>query len=131
MEMEEIFFSGTFAGELLSLAAAKSVLEMHKQNKVAKTLTAIGEELNGEIEKVIFQCNMQNVLSLSGHSTWKFLVWHEQANYSVNTLKTYFMQEIFKRGLLLLGTQVYKTNDPLTFGSISEIETFTRNNKIF
>ena len=27
MEMEQIFFSGTFGGELLSLAAAKSVLE--------------------------------------------------------------------------------------------------------
>ncbi len=32
---------------------------------------------------------------------------------------------------LLLGNQIYKSNDPLTFGSISDIEIFTRNNKIY
>jgi hypothetical protein len=36
-----------------------------------------------------------------------------------------------KNPSLLIGNQIYKSNDPFTFGSISDIEIFTRNNKIY
>ena len=37
-EMENIFFSGTFGGELLSLAAAKTVIQMHLDYEITKDL---------------------------------------------------------------------------------------------
>ena len=37
-KMEDIFFSGTFGGETLSLAAAKAVLEKIKREKVFRTM---------------------------------------------------------------------------------------------
>jgi glutamate-1-semialdehyde 2,1-aminomutase len=47
---------------------------------------------------------MSNVLSLSGHPSWKFLNWSATEKYSIEQLKTYFMQLVFERGLLVLGT---------------------------
>ena len=109
MEIENIFYSGTFAGELLSLAAAKVVLEMHLQDEVCKSLTSIGSELSGKIEKIIQDTNMEDILKITGHPTWRFLNWSGTSNVTSSELKTYFLQEIFKRGLLLIGTHNVST----------------------
>ena len=104
MEMEEIFFSGTFGGELLSLAAAKTVLELHLQHKVVPKLREIGEDLQNRINIAISETNTAELLSLSGHPTWVFLNWTGSDTYSSNFLKTYFMQEMFQNGVLILTT---------------------------
>jgi glutamate-1-semialdehyde 2,1-aminomutase len=99
MEMEEIFFSGTFGGELLSLAAAKHVIERHKRENLARKLANTGECLEALTNLAIQDAGIGELLSLSGHPTWTFLNWR-----SVEEIKTYFMQLIFERGLLVLGT---------------------------
>jgi glutamate-1-semialdehyde 2,1-aminomutase len=104
MEMEEIFFSGTFGGELLSLAAAKHVIERHKSQNVARELGTIGEGLEVLTNRAIENAGLSELLSLSGHPTWTFLNWQPTPEYSVEEIKTYFMQLIFERGLLVLGT---------------------------
>ncbi len=111
-EMEEIFFSGTFGGELLSLAAAKVVLERHKNEDVTGNLTEKGENLRNEVELMIQKNNLQNVLTLSGHPTWVFLNWTPTDQYSVDELKTFFMQEMFQKGVLVLNAH----NISLAFG---------------
>ena len=104
MEMEEIFFSGTFGGELLSLAAAKSVLELHINREVISQLEQIGLDLRNRVNSAVSQTDTQELLSLSGHPTWIFLSWREIDGYSADLLKTYFMQEMFQKGILILGT---------------------------
>jgi glutamate-1-semialdehyde 2,1-aminomutase len=111
-EMEEIFFSGTFGGELLSLAAAKVVLEKHKKADITGILAEKGESLRNEVESMILKNNLQEVLSLSGHPTWVFLNWSPTDQYSVNVIKTFFMQEMFQRGVLILNAH----NISLAFG---------------
>ncbi len=111
-EMEEIFFSGTFGGELLSLAAAKVVLEKHKKQDVSSKLASIGNELMVKVEEIIRDCRLEKVLNLSGHPTWIFLNWTATEEYSVEELKTFFMQEMFQRGVLILNTH----NVSLAFG---------------
>jgi glutamate-1-semialdehyde 2,1-aminomutase len=104
MEMEEIFFSGTFGGELLSLAAAKSVLELHINCEVISQLEQTGLDLQNRVTSAVSQTDTQQLLSLSGHPTWTFLNWREIDGYSADFLKTYFMQEMFQKGILVLGT---------------------------
>jgi glutamate-1-semialdehyde 2,1-aminomutase len=103
-EMEEIFFSGTFGGELLSLAAAKVVLERHKKYDISSSLAEKGENLKQAVEDIIRENNLHHILTLSGHPTWVFLNWVPTDKYSVNELKTFFMQEMFQRGVLILNT---------------------------
>ena len=101
--MDRIFFSGTFGGELLSLAAAKVVLKKIRDENVTQSLASIGERLNIAVNKVIHDLNFQG-LALSGHPSWQFLVWNEKAFKDLSKAKTLFMQEMFFEGVLILGS---------------------------
>ena len=103
-EMENIFFSGTFGGELLSLAAANVVLGMHQKNEISPTLNKYGEELSQDLQKVIDQADMSGLLEIKGHPTWKFLEWKDGREFTAPELKTFFMQEMFRSGILILST---------------------------
>ena len=104
LEMEQIFFSGTFGGELLSLAAAKHVLNRHIDEDVSSQLAKIGSRLEKETIQIVDDLQLGETLKLSGHPTWKFLEWRETSNFTANEIKTYFMQLVFEGKLLVLGT---------------------------
>ena len=104
MEMEQIFFSGTFGGELLSLAAANYVIDRYINDSVAEKLFEIGGKLSSEVIKLIESLNLQDTLFLTGHETWKFLNWKDSSGYDAHAIKTYFLQEMFLNNILLLST---------------------------
>jgi glutamate-1-semialdehyde 2,1-aminomutase len=103
-EIESIFFSGTFGGELLSLAAAKTVIQMHLNFDVIGHIASVGSKIALELQKIIDSCKMVEFLHISGHPTWKFLNWGGNEKFNTQIIKTYFMQEMFKRGILVLST---------------------------
>jgi len=104
MEMEEIFFSGTFGGELLSLTAAKVVLTRHLEDDICGKLSLIGDNLSEALSTATASHGLDTVLGLSGHPTWRFLNWESVGDYFIEELQTYFMQKVFEKGLLVLGT---------------------------
>lgn len=101
--MDQIFFSGTFGGELLSLAAAKVVLTKVRDENVTGTLSKIGAQLNLAVSKSISDLDFKG-LSLSGHPSWQFLVWEDAKFKDLSKAKTLFMQEMFFQGVLILGS---------------------------
>jgi glutamate-1-semialdehyde 2,1-aminomutase len=103
-KMEDIFFSGTFGGELLSLAASKYVLSKHQEEEIIPNLEENGTRLAEIAQKEIDINDLRSVVNLSGHSTWKFLNFNATLNYSADEIKTYFLQEVFSNGLLTTGT---------------------------
>jgi glutamate-1-semialdehyde 2,1-aminomutase len=104
MEMEEIFFSGTFGGELLSLASARFVLEQQLSGRICEELASSGEKLASQLEAIIKQQKLSKVLTLSGHPSWKFLNWQATEKYSVDVLKTFL---IYQRTLNTILLKVY------------------------
>jgi glutamate-1-semialdehyde 2,1-aminomutase len=118
-EMENIFFSGTFGGELLSLAAAKSVLMMHEKNQITQTLHDIGFEISSKLEKVISATKLENTLQISGHPSWKFLNWKQSYETEVGVIRTYFLQEMFASGILVLNT--HNVNLAMTDNDINNL----------
>lgn len=109
-EMNEIFFSGTFGGELLSLAAANEVLTQHLGNRVIPKLYEAGESLSNATQETLEDNHLSEVLELSGHPTWRFLTWKDHESASALEIRTYFMQECFKEGILVLGTHNVTTS---------------------
>ena len=103
-EIENIFFSGTFGGELLSLAAAKTVIQMHLDFDITSRIGSVGSKIALELQKIINSHKMEDFLHISGHPTWKFLHWTGNEEFNTQIVKTYFMQEMFKRGVLVLST---------------------------
>jgi glutamate-1-semialdehyde 2,1-aminomutase len=104
MEMENVFISGTFGGELLSLSAAHAVLNLHKKRNVSSELAEIGSSLREKIEETIKDVQLSEVLHFSGHPSWNFLNWTPTSEFSVEEIKTYFHQEIYRLGVLVLNT---------------------------
>ena len=101
--MDRVFFSGTFGGELLSLAAAKVVLTKIKNENVTKQLEVNGLMLNSAVNKAILSLNFEG-LELKGHPSWQFLIWDENKFSNIAETKTLFLQEMFFRGILILGS---------------------------
>ena len=122
LEMEEVFFSGTFGGELLSLAAAKEVLQRHLSEDICGRLKDTGQKLSSRTEECISKNGLEEILKISGHPTWRFLNWNATREYSVDQIKTYFMQEVFKRNLLVLSTHnVSLAHKPKIVSKISDV----------
>jgi glutamate-1-semialdehyde aminotransferase len=103
-ELEKVFFSATFGGELLSLAAAKAVIQMHLDSNITTEIVNVGLKISSELEKIIQTYKMSKFLTVSGHPSWKFLNWSGNNEVDASSLKTYFMQEMFKKGILVLST---------------------------
>ncbi len=102
--MEEIFFSFTFGGETLSLAAAGATLDKLRSEPVTATLRQRGELLVTRLRGSIGRHDLRDVLSVGGDATWSFLLVADTPRYSQYELKTLLLQELFARGILMIGT---------------------------
>jgi glutamate-1-semialdehyde 2,1-aminomutase len=104
MEMEEVFFSFTMGGEALSLAAAKATLDKINREPVIATLRNRGAAIVKGVKERIAHYGIGDFLSSAGDPTWSFLVFTDLGNVTAFEMKTLFLQEIFERGILSLGT---------------------------
>lgn len=102
--MEEIFFSFTFGGETLSLAAALATMTKLQAEPVTATLASQGRKLLDGAAALIDKHGVSDVFLLSGHPSWSFLQIRDTAPYTMWQIKTLFLQEMFARGVLTLGS---------------------------
>ncbi|MBI4685899.1 MAG: aminotransferase class III-fold pyridoxal phosphate-dependent enzyme [Nitrospirae bacterium] len=102
--MEEVFFSFTFGGEALSLAAARATMKKLQRNQVVEILKKQGEKIIKGLKELINKNDIGHIVSISGHPSWSFLLFKDVTPYSQWEIKTLFLQEMFSRGILTLGT---------------------------
>jgi len=119
LEMEEIFFSGTFGGELLSLAAAKYVLSKVENTELIEKLSQVGDQISKGVNELIEQTGLQEILKISGHPSWTFLNWSPSAEYSVDQIKTLFLQEMFEQNILILNS--HNVSYSMTEGDVRKL----------
>ncbi|MFN3305243.1 MAG: aminotransferase class III-fold pyridoxal phosphate-dependent enzyme [Roseateles sp.] len=101
--MEDIFFSFTFGGELLSLAAAKATLEKLRRDHVLAGIAAKGERLQAGLNALLSEAGLNDLFHVSGHPSWTFLNIREARGVTPFEVKTLLMQEQHQRGVLCLG----------------------------
>ncbi len=111
--MEEVFFSFTFGGEALSLAAAVATMDKLRREPVVARLAEQGSKVINGVREVIDSAGCGKFLSVSGHPSWSFLLMADGSEASSWELKTLFEQELFARGVLGFGTHnmSYAHND--------------------
>lgn len=102
--MEEVFFSFTFGGEALSLAASLATMTKMQCEPVIDTIRRQGEKIMAGVKKRIELHEVGDLLSTAGHPSWSFLLFKDVAPYTQWHIKTLFLQEMFARGILTLGT---------------------------
>lgn len=102
--MEEVFFSFTFGGELLSLAAAKATLAKVKREPVIEKLAALGGRILDRLPPLIAEHGLDHVFAVKGHPSWTFLTIADADGAGGYKVKTLLMQELHERGFLSVGT---------------------------
>lgn len=102
--MEEVFFSFTFGGETLSLAAALATITKLQKEPVIKTLWAQGRKIVDGTKALIEKHGLRDILSVGGKACGTTLTFKDTAVYSQWELKTLFLQEVFARGILTIGS---------------------------
>jgi glutamate-1-semialdehyde 2,1-aminomutase len=103
-EMEEVFFSFTMGGETLSLAAALATMQKLTREPVIATMRERGERLSKGLAERLKKHGVGGFLSHSGHPTWSFLNFADGPSATSWEIKTLWLQEMFDRGILSLGT---------------------------
>lgn len=102
--MEDIFFSGTFAGETMSLAATKATLKKMQRESVLQHIHTLGEKLICELNKLIVKHGVKDWLDTAGHPSWSFFIIKDTQQYTSLELKSLFIQEMCTRGILIGGS---------------------------
>ena len=102
--MEDVFFSFTFGGETLSLAAARAVLTKMQREPVLETIHRQGQKVLEGVAARIAEHGVTDFCSVSGHPAWSFFTIAPAGPYDAYELKTLYLQEMFARGILTLGT---------------------------
>jgi len=116
--MEDIFFSGTFGGETLSLAAAKTVLKKVKESDFIEYIYNRGKDVLDGVNELIQKHDVAGFIEINGHPSWSILTFKNVGDYTSHQVKTFFLQEMFKQGILTIGshniTYSHSNNDVLS-----------------
>lgn len=100
-KMEDIFYSGTFGGEALSLAASIAVIDKIDNEKVIDRLWDTGKKMLEIANRHIQHHGLQNNIQLKGLAPWKIFSFSDHAQASGAELKTKFLTEMMRHGVLV------------------------------
>lgn len=97
---DRIFFSGTFGGETLSLAACKATIDQLQRRDAFSHIWRVGQQLIDGLNCLITQHGLEGAAACVGYAPRSVLVFPHTDEYQSRVRRTYFMQECVKRGLL-------------------------------
>ena len=100
-EMENIFFSGTFGGETLSLAASLAVIEKMQREPVIETLWERGGFLAERVRDLIRENELEDIISVVGAPPWQLLTFKKSKIVDSAVVRSFFIQEMLLNGVLI------------------------------
>lgn len=112
--MDTIFFSGTFGGETLSLAAAKATIDKMVSHHVPEHFARLGARIVAGINALLASDPLfKEIVGIQGYPCWTALNFKGTHQYSAEVLKTYFIQAMCQQGILITGSHnlSYAHND--------------------
>jgi glutamate-1-semialdehyde-2,1-aminomutase len=103
---EDVFFSFTFGGEAVSLAACRATLRELRERDVLAHLWRIGEQLKQRTNRLIEQTRLASCVSCVGFAPWTTLSFRDHNGQSSLLIRSLFQQEVLKRGVLTHGNHM-------------------------
>lgn len=124
-KVEDIFFSTTFGGEVLSIAAALATIEKLKRENVIARLWARGDKLRDSANATLRQRGLGEFVSFGGEGWWPRIKMGG-GPVEANLLTSLLRQEFNANGLLLgasFNLSLAHDNDTVAAETISAIDT--------
>ena len=101
--MEDIFFSGTFGGEALSLAASIATIDKMKREPVIDHLKSMGLALQTELLQLISKHGLQDVFNIVGQDCLGYLAAKDFEGTRGLAIRTMLLQKMIEHGVLTIG----------------------------
>jgi glutamate-1-semialdehyde aminotransferase len=101
-ELERVFFSFTFGGEAVSIAAALETIRVMEERDVLTHIKTYGLRLMQECRGLIERHGLSRHVSVTAHPQNMALSFKEVSD-DVQVLKSIFQQEVLSRGILFNG----------------------------
>lgn len=95
--MNDIFFSGTFAGETISMAASLATIKKLKNENIPNKINELGNYLKKECNKLIIKSGIEDIICITGNDWWPRLVIKKNSNFMLHL----FRQEAINNGLFM------------------------------
>lgn len=102
--MDDIFFSGTFGGETLSLAASIATLRKLKSSNAVDRIHSVGGRLIKAIRSQIFDHDLNDYYQITGQRWWPSLQPRPNDRFDSNFTTSLLRQELVAQDLLYLST---------------------------
>lgn len=102
-KVDDIFYSFTFGGECLSLAAAIATIKEMEKKKVIADLWRKGQYLMDELNKIIAVNGLEKIISIKGKPCWSLVFTYAYQGYTDLEIKSYLQQELLQAGFLWYG----------------------------
>ena len=100
MNFEKTFFSFTYGGECLGLAAAKTCIPKIRNEKVPAHLDYIGTVLKNEFNKLAELHGLSELVECIGYPCRSIIAIDGKGKYDTLELKSYMQQELIRHGVL-------------------------------
>lgn len=101
--LKRVHASLTYGGETLSLAAAKATLLTYRNEPVIAHFKSLGRRLAEGLRKLLDRYELHDAFLFGGDAAWLFLLPKESFGYTEAEIRTFFLQEMFAKGFLVLG----------------------------
>jgi glutamate-1-semialdehyde 2,1-aminomutase len=98
--LEKTFFSFTYGGECLGLAAAEASINKIASEDVPGYLNTIGLKLKVGLNDIITAYGMNDYLECIGYPCRTIMAINGGSNYDTLEIKSYIQQELIRRGIL-------------------------------
>ncbi|HMX17349.1 MAG TPA: aminotransferase class III-fold pyridoxal phosphate-dependent enzyme, partial [Rhodocyclaceae bacterium] len=103
-EMEEIFFSGTFGGEAVSLAAAIATIGKMRREPVLETLHERGARVIEHVGRALDAHGLSDCIRMKGRPSWSLMQFSDRPGASLWEIKSLYLQEMLAQGILTAGS---------------------------
>ena len=102
-KVSDIFYSFTFGGETLSIAAAIATINEIKEKKVIQNIWQKGKYLQNNTNKLLKQNSLDKIIKVQGKPCWQVFIIKPTKKYSDLEIKTFIQQEVLESGILWYG----------------------------
>jgi len=97
---EKVFFSGTFAGELVSISAALATINAIEERGTLKHINSMGLRLKEGYNDMAKSLGLVHLTEMIGYGWWPEYVFYDEKGRVSLEIQSLFQQEIVRRGVL-------------------------------
>jgi len=104
--LDDVFFSFTFGGDTMGLAACKATIHELRTHNVVGKQALVGQQLKDGIDQMLHDFHLNEQISCLGYPQWTTFNFKDTSGKPSQDIRSLFQQESLRRGVLTHGSHL-------------------------